>query len=281
MVLAQHFFQIALPKPFCWAKPACFDFTWFNFTLEGHILIPPGGVALSYNIIIINTAWKFAYDCKRSLCSRERETPPIFPTKLFKFCSSGVIKNCQLPLMDFMARTLAPSALASHMIQKCELDDDDGWRKSSTHHNHSICLKCAKQEHKPVLACSLSCSLWQKFVYHFSFVSHTLILIVYCVCVCKCQGLRMKTGKLAVIVLLLSSCLLASGNVYINNNSGSTVKVSVKESAGIPKQTVSMNGGSDHNFTVGAGKMGAFKFVHISTLTVATLVYVHTGNCKS
>jgi len=91
----------------------------------------------------------------------------------------------------------------------------------------------------------------------------------------------MKTGKLAVIVLLLSSCLLASGNVYIDNNSGSTVKVSVKESAGIPKQTVSMNGGSDHNFTVGAGKVGAFKFVHISTLTVATLVYVHTGIAKA
>jgi hypothetical protein len=34
-------------------------------------------------------------------------------------------KNCQLPLMDFMARTLASSALASHMIYKCELDDDD------------------------------------------------------------------------------------------------------------------------------------------------------------
>ncbi len=47
----------------------------------------------------------------------------------------------------------------------------------------------------------------------------------------------MKTGKLAVIVLLLSSCLLASGTVYINNNSGSMVNVSVKESAGIPKQT--------------------------------------------
>jgi hypothetical protein len=87
----------------------------------------------------------------------------------------------------------------------------------------------------------------------------------------------MKTGKLVVIVLLLSSCLLASGNVYIFNNSGSTVKVSVKESAGIHKQTVSMNGGSEHNFTVGAGKVGAFKFVHVSTLTVATLVYVHTG----
>jgi hypothetical protein len=91
----------------------------------------------------------------------------------------------------------------------------------------------------------------------------------------------MKTGKLAVIVLLLSNCLLASGNVYINNNSGSIVNVSVKESAGIPKQTVSMNGGSDHNFTVGAGKVGAFKFVHISTLTVATLVYVHTGIAKA
>jgi hypothetical protein len=38
-----------------------------------------------------------------------------------------------------------------------------------------------------------------------------------------------------------------------------------------------MNGGSEHNFTVGAGKVGAFKFVHVSTLTVATLVYVHTG----
>ncbi|CAK9860161.1 unnamed protein product, partial [Sphagnum jensenii] len=86
----------------------------------------------------------------------------------------------------------------------------------------------------------------------------------------------MKAGKLAVIVLLLSSCLLASGNVYIFNNSGSMVNVSVKESAGIRKQTVNMNGGSEQNFTVGAGKVGAFRFVHISTLTVATLVDVHT-----
>jgi hypothetical protein len=35
---------------------------------------------------------------------------------LSKFCSSGVIKNCQLPLVEFMARTLVSSALASHVI---------------------------------------------------------------------------------------------------------------------------------------------------------------------
>ncbi len=69
--------------------------------------------------------------------------------------------------------------------------------------------------------------------------------------------------------------------MYINNSDMYTiVNVSVKESAGIPK-TVSMNEGSDHNFAVGAGKVGAFKFVHISTLTVAILVYVHTGIAKA
>jgi hypothetical protein len=42
-----------------------------------------------------------------------------------------------------------------------------------------------------------------------------------------------------------------------------------------------MNGGSDHNFTAGGGKVGAFRFVHISTLTVATLADVHTGIAKA
>jgi hypothetical protein len=27
-----------LPKPFCWAKPACFDFSSSNFNFHGHIL---------------------------------------------------------------------------------------------------------------------------------------------------------------------------------------------------------------------------------------------------
>jgi hypothetical protein len=35
---------------------------------------------------------------------------------LSKFCSLGVIKNCQLLLVEFMATTLVSSALASHVI---------------------------------------------------------------------------------------------------------------------------------------------------------------------
>jgi hypothetical protein len=42
----------------------------------------------------------------------QREVPP----HLSKFFSSGVIKNGQLPLVEFMARTLVSSALASHLI---------------------------------------------------------------------------------------------------------------------------------------------------------------------
>lgn len=37
----------ARPKPFCWAKPSCFDFSSLNFLLQGHRL-STGGVALRW-----------------------------------------------------------------------------------------------------------------------------------------------------------------------------------------------------------------------------------------
>jgi hypothetical protein len=35
------------PKPFCWAKPTCFDFSSSNFDLHLHLQIMMGGVALN------------------------------------------------------------------------------------------------------------------------------------------------------------------------------------------------------------------------------------------
>ncbi|CAK9222380.1 unnamed protein product [Sphagnum troendelagicum] len=90
----------------------------------------------------------------------------------------------------------------------------------------------------------------------------------------------MTTGRsiLLMVVLLLSSWLLAtSANVYIISHCGGAVKVSVKKNPGIPKQMAMLGGNVQHNFTVGAGKIGTFTFVHTSFLAGDNFTYVHKG----
>ncbi len=92
--------------------------------------------------------------------------------------------------------------------------------------------------------------------------------------------MRMTTGRLIllIVVLLLSSWLLAtSANVYITSRCEGAVKVLVKKSPGIPKQMAILGGSLQHNFTVGAGKVGTFTFVHTSFLTEDNFTYVHKG----
>jgi hypothetical protein len=58
------------PKPFCCAKPACFDFTSSNFNLQGHIL-NTSGVALRERMVkqhqyIVLTGEFSADECESS-----------------------------------------------------------------------------------------------------------------------------------------------------------------------------------------------------------------------
>lgn len=82
----------------------------------------------------------------------------------------------------------------------------------------------------------------------------------------------MKTGLCVLLVLVLlmsSSCsLLTNADVYILNNSAYQVKISVKKTEVIPKQQVTLEAGADHNFTVGAGNIGTFKFIHTAPISV-------------
>jgi hypothetical protein len=47
-------YENAGPKPFCRAKPACFEFSLANFLLQGHTL-STDGAALSYGICSLAT----------------------------------------------------------------------------------------------------------------------------------------------------------------------------------------------------------------------------------
>ncbi|KAJ7551422.1 hypothetical protein O6H91_06G014800 [Diphasiastrum complanatum] len=78
----------------------------------------------------------------------------------------------------------------------------------------------------------------------------------------------MKVAVVFLLALLLSTCLLASAEVYVFNNSGSDVKVSVKKGRGVAHQVVHMVGGSDHYFKLRTGASGKFTFKHTGTATV-------------
>ncbi len=70
----------------------------------------------------------------------------------------------------------------------------------------------------------------------------------------------------------MQKCIvLVTGDVRILNDSGLFLRVSVKKSSGIPKQSIIMTPGPpayDHNFTVAAGKVGTFTFVQVTSAKV-------------
>ncbi|CAK9865887.1 unnamed protein product [Sphagnum jensenii] len=75
-----------------------------------------------------------------------------------------------------------------------------------------------------------------------------------------------------LLLMIMSQCIvLVTGDVHVLNDSGLFLRVSVKKSSGIPKQSIIMTPGPpayDHNFTVAAGKVGTFTFVQVTSAKV-------------